>query len=170
MGGDVLQLWNDLTSRNSSSNGRDVITLEALDVEGAEMLGAFADWCHKGAWVKEKKNKEKNAGRGGPLALFSLLDDDGSESLTVEEFGEGLTELGFFAHPNIPHAISSEELVTKNLFPLLDQIGLGCVTADQLLFLEPDRELREKQHTDLAYLREHGSAGQQLQPLTNDAG
>lgn len=160
--GDLLQLWHDLTSRSSRA---DVITLEALDTAGAEILNGFADWCLHGAWVA----KLLNGGRGGPMALFHTLDEDGSESLTVDEFAEGLTELGFFEHPNVPEAVSSEELVKDNLFPLLDQSGGGCVIAEQMLFLEPDRRIRKAQSKEMAYLREHGSAGQQLQPKTNDA-
>ena len=75
--GDVCSLWREL--------GGDVdncLTLQAVDFSGAEIVGYFSNWCQ--------------ATFSGPFEFFTKLDDDGSNSLTAEEFSEGLEQYGCF--------------------------------------------------------------------------
>mmetsp|Transcript_52283 Transcript_52283/g.113968 ORF Transcript_52283/g.113968 Transcript_52283/m.113968 type:complete len:1162 (-) Transcript_52283:57-3542(-) len=151
---DLIVLWKDLTSRGDRPDA-DCITLEAIDPVGASILDSFGRWC-----------KEVH---GGPWELFRKLDEDGSDSLSADEFIEGLNEYGFFNLDYLPAEVASEELVLQNLFPLLDSGGCSCVTADQLLFLELDKDKRERIKQELKKAREEGTAERDLAPLTNDA-
>merc|ERR1719215_1176487 len=99
--GDVPALWNELGGNMSNT-----LSLEALDPENASILDYFGRWCALTL--------------GGPLEVFKNIDADGSDSLTADEFADGL-----------PEGLKSEECVLCNLFPLLDQNGHGCITPSQ---------------------------------------
>lgn len=150
--GDVLALWSDL--RRAGDNDRDddeeILRLEDLDKESAAILEFFGDWCADTF--------------GGPCEAFKVMDDDGSDSLTREEFSEGLKDLGFFDLPGLPTLISNEELVDANLFPLLDQNGTNACACEQLMFLEKDAAKKEKVLRQLARMREGGIEGALEQP------
>merc|ERR1712232_373474 len=75
---------------------------------------------------------------------------------------------GFFEVDYVPANLATEELVLANLYPLLDQNGHGCVTADQLMFLEKDRVKRARIQSELARIREGGIEAA-AEPLRNDA-
>mmetsp|Transcript_76633 Transcript_76633/g.135203 ORF Transcript_76633/g.135203 Transcript_76633/m.135203 type:complete len:418 (-) Transcript_76633:7-1260(-) len=150
--GDIPRLWADLLSENSDTAG--TLKLEVIDPEHAAYLEAFGDWCDR------KK--------GGPTECFRAMDDDGSGTVTRIEFSTGLKELGFFTDPAIPKQLSTEELMMENLYPLLDQYGSGCITAEQLLFLEKDKAKRSKIMRQLARIREQGIEAAP-EPLRNDA-
>eukprot|EP00929_Paragymnodinium_shiwhaense_P001622 TRINITY_DN101860_c0_g1_i1.p1 TRINITY_DN101860_c0_g1~~TRINITY_DN101860_c0_g1_i1.p1 ORF type:complete len:571 (-),score=135.16 TRINITY_DN101860_c0_g1_i1:75-1787(-) len=145
---DVLKLWHAL------SDGAAELGLEVLDAEGAEILDSFARWCEETL--------------GGPYEVFEWMDQDGSDSLEADEFVEGLEELGFFNATYLPEAINTPQAVLNNLYPLLDKRGHGCVTADQVLFLEKDKEKRLKIEKKLARIRNYGHDGAP-EPLANDA-
>lgn len=147
--GDVPALWTELGGANSNS-----LTLEALDPENAAVLDYFGVWCA--------------STREGPLEVFKEIDADGSDSLTADEFAEGLRELGFFDRPDRPPGLESEEEVLSNLFPLLDQNGHGCITPSQLLFLEKDAEKKAALERQLARIARHGVEAAP-EPLPNDA-
>jgi len=147
--GDIPRLWADLGSKDENT-----LKLEDLDPEHAAYLKAFGDWCDR---VK-----------GGPTECFRAMDDDGSGTVTRIEFSTGLKELGFFSDPTIPKEISTEELMMEHLYPLLDQFGSGCITAEQLIFLEKDKEKRTKIMRQLARIRALGITAAP-EPLRNDA-
>jgi len=147
--GDVPKLWTDLGGNQSRT-----LTLEKLDPENADALESFGRWCAEAL--------------GGPCEVFRAIDADGSDSLTADEFVEGLRGLGFFHDKSLPSCLADEESVQAKLFPLLDQNGNGVVTPEQVLFLEKNKvkkALLERYH---ARSREYGSmaAGE---PLPNDA-
>eukprot|EP00931_Biecheleriopsis_adriatica_P057963 TRINITY_DN3443_c0_g1_i1.p1 TRINITY_DN3443_c0_g1~~TRINITY_DN3443_c0_g1_i1.p1 ORF type:complete len:968 (+),score=323.73 TRINITY_DN3443_c0_g1_i1:71-2974(+) len=147
--GDVLKLWHALT------NGKPSLTLDVVDPEGAEVLDGFEKWCQA---------------MGGPTEVFKAIDDDGSDSLTADEFAEGLRPLGFFDHPwegRLLEMMGTEDLVMKNLWPLLDQNGRGCVTCDQLLFLEKSPVKKEGIRQELLRQRQLG-AGAALTEQTHE--
>mmetsp|Transcript_88212 Transcript_88212/g.257847 ORF Transcript_88212/g.257847 Transcript_88212/m.257847 type:complete len:378 (-) Transcript_88212:138-1271(-) len=147
--GDLPGLWRDLGGSASNTLG-----LEALDPENAAILETFSRWCI--------------ATLGGPVEVFRAIDQDMSDSLTASEFAAGLRDLGFFSFASLPATLVTEELVLANLFPLLDQSGHGCITPDQLLFLEKDKEKRARIERQLARIREHGADGAP-EPLRKDA-
>lgn len=144
--GDVLKLWKDLAGGSPS------LSLEVVDPDGAAILQAFESWC--------------SDTMGGPTEVFKAIDDDGSDSLTADEFAEGLAALGFFDHPDLEagmkEMIGNQELVLENLWPLLDQNGRGCVTADQLLFLEKDPDKKERVRQELLRIRRFGATPEQV--------
>eukprot|EP00927_Polykrikos_kofoidii_P015378 TRINITY_DN16820_c0_g1_i1.p1 TRINITY_DN16820_c0_g1~~TRINITY_DN16820_c0_g1_i1.p1 ORF type:complete len:895 (-),score=183.48 TRINITY_DN16820_c0_g1_i1:174-2858(-) len=146
--GDVVKLWHGI------SHGESEIGLEVLDAEGAEILETFGRWCDESL--------------GGPYEVFQKMDEDGSDSLEAEEFAEGLLELGFFDTENLPKSIADPDSVLKNLYPLLDQSGFGCVTADQVLFLEKDKEKASRIKRMLARIRKHGH-GVSSEPVPSKA-
>jgi len=147
--GDVPSLWRDLGGSRANTLG-----LEALDPDNAAILETFSRWC--------------NTVKGGPIEVFRSIDSDMSDSLTAGEFMEGITELGFFSYDQRPDTLLTEELVLANLYPLLDQSGHGCITPDQLLFLEKDKDKRLQIERQLARIREHG-ADAAPEPLRKDA-
>jgi len=147
--GDLPGLWRDLGGSASNTLG-----LEALDPENAAILETFSRWCI--------------ATLGGPVEVFRAIDQDMSDSLTASEFAAGLRDLGFFSFASLPATLVTEELVLANLFPLLDQSGHGCITPDQLLFLEKDKNKRARIERQLARIREHGADGAP-EPLRKDA-
>jgi len=141
---DVLRLWRDL------AGSRQTLTLDVVDPDGAAVLDAFENWC--------------STTKGGPIEVFQEIDDDGSDSLTADEFAAGLTDMGFFEavlvlDANVRDNLATEEKVLENLWPLLDQNGRGCVTADQLLFLEKDPVKKEKIGKELLRIRMYGAGG-----------
>jgi len=139
---DVLRLWRDL------AGSRPTLTLDVVDPDGAAVLDAFENWC--------------SATKGGPTEVFKEIDDDGSDSLTADEFAAGLADLGFFEaalDANVRDHLANEEKVLENLWPLLDQNGRGCVTADQLLFLEKDPVKKERIRKELLRIRMYGAGG-----------
>jgi len=155
--GNVLKLWQDLRLHGQAANRDDdseSLRLEDLDEYSAAALDFFGNWC-----------EEKF---GGPSEVFKIMDDDGSDSLTQDEFAEGLTALGFFDLPGVPASICSEDLVTDNLFPLLDQTGTGACACEQVMFLEKDPAKKAKVLRQLARMREHGHEGAP-EPLRNHA-
>lgn len=121
--GDVIALWRELGGDHANT-----ITLHSVDRSGAEIVDYFANWCYDMF--------------RGPWEFFNAIDDDGSNSLTAEEFVDGLLRNGFFNARDIPHKIASPEQVEKNLFPFLDADGQGAVSAMELSFLEKDEEKR----------------------------
>lgn len=144
--GDVPGLWRELGGTDSNAIG-----LEALDPENAAILDTFSRWCI--------------TTMGGPMEVFRAIDRDMSDSLTAAQFCQGLRELGFFHCQFLPQSLISEELVLANLYPLLVQSSHGCMTLDQLLFLEKDKEKRESL---LVRTREHSGEGAPA-PLRKDA-
>jgi len=136
--GDVLKLWQDLLGNPDKK----ALTLDDLDEESAEVLAFFGKWCVDAF--------------GGPSEFFKEIDQDNSDSLTVDEFGEGLRELGFFDVEGLPESLSTEELVTANLYPLLDQNGSGACSCEQLLFLEGDAVKKKRIRRELARIRNFG--------------
>lgn len=147
--GDVPRLWRDLGGSVSNALG-----LEALDPDNAAILETFRGWC--------------DVTLGGPIEVFRAIDADMSDSLTADEFAEGLRELDFFEFPGLSETLATEKLILANLYPLLDQGGHGCITPDQLLFLEKDKEKRARIERQLARIREHGTDGAP-EPLRKDA-
>jgi len=147
--GDVLKLWKDLAGSTAST-----LTLEVVDPEGFGMLQFFESWCTRSY--------------GGPAEAFQKIDDDGSDSLTSQEFADGLEHLGFFTEPVQHPKLCSKGMILGNLWPMLDQNGRGCVTADQLLFLESDLKKREKIRRELIRIRTYGVASAP-EPLRRDA-
>lgn len=121
--GDVLKLWRDFGGDNHNELG-----LEVLDPDSALFLSYFYEWTQKRF--------------GGPMEMFTALDDDGSDSLEKGEIADGLREFGFFDQNNIPSALDSESKILHNLYPLLDSHGTGVVQPDQLLFLERNDKKR----------------------------
>lgn len=147
--GDVPALWNEL-----SGNDCNALSLEALDPENAAVLDYFGRWCATKL--------------GGPLEVFKKIDADGSDSLTADEFAEGLRDLDFFEASSLPKGLESEDAVLVNLFPLLDQNGHGCITPGQLLFLEKDVTKKEQLERQLARIAKHGVEAAP-EPLHNEA-
>lgn len=150
--GDVIRLWHDLRSH---PRDEDLLGLEDLDQESAEALNFFGQWCADTF--------------GGPCEFFQVIDADGSDSLTMDEFAEGLSELGFFQAEGIPLVLNSESKVLSNLFPLLDQAGAGACSCDQLMFLEKDKEKRARELEKLARIREYGKEVGGAEPRRNNA-
>lgn len=147
--GDVPALWSEL-----GGNQRNTLSLEALDPENASILDYFGHWC---AFLL-----------GGPLEVFKQIDSDGSDSLTADEFAEGLRELDFFEAEGLPAGLDSEEKILANLFPLLDQNGHGCITPSQIIFLEKDLPKKEALERQLARIAKHGAEAAP-EPLHNEA-
>jgi hypothetical protein len=147
--GDVPRLWIDLGGQENGS-----LTLHSLDPGNAAVLEAFGHWCA--------------TQHGGPMEVFAAIDDDGSDSLTPDEFAEGLRQIGFYDAEGLPPQISTEAGVLNNLFPLLDQTGHGCVTPEQLLFLEKDKQKKVRLHKEIARVRKHGKSCA-AEPLQNEA-
>jgi hypothetical protein len=90
------------------------------------------------------------------MEVFQAIDDDGSDSLTMDEFCAGLARLGFYKAPNIPARIASIELMGRNLFPYIDQDGHGCVSGQEFLCLEKDKRKREILKHRLTQVEKHG--------------
>lgn len=154
--GDVIRLWHDLKCRHDGPDDRpDGLGLEDLDKESAAALDFFGQWCYDKF--------------GGPSEFFQVIDDDGSDSLTLEEFAAGLAELGFFETAGIPDALETEEKVLTNLYPLLDSNGTGACSCEQLMFLEKDKETRTKVLRELARIREYGKDVGGAEPLKSGA-
>jgi hypothetical protein len=116
--------------------------LEVLDPKGAEVLVYFAEFCKKKM--------------GGPIEVFNFMDADHSDSLEIDELAEGLEGLGFFDEPDLPAVLNSKEQVSKNLYPLLDQSGYGCIQAEQMLFLEQDLEKRSRLTKEIRRAQQYG--------------
>lgn len=153
--GDVIRLWHDLADPSSHGHGLDSLGLEDLDKESAAALDYFGAWCYSKF--------------GGPSQFFQVIDDDGSDSLTVEEFAAGLADLGFFKQPCIPEFIESPGKVLVNLYPLLDSNGTGACSCEQLMFLEKDKEKRNAVLRELARIREYGKDVGGAEPLKSGA-
>lgn len=147
--GNVSQLWIDLGGSMSHS-----LCLSALDPQNAHILEVFVTWC--------------KTSRGGPMEVFHAIDMDGSDSITCQEFAEGLRALGFFDAKGLPERLMSEMDVLANLYPLLDQNGLGCITPEHLLFLERDKEKRARLQREVIHTREHGKNAS-VEPVRNNA-
>jgi len=147
--GDVPALWSELGGNMSNT-----LSLEALDPENASILDYFGRWCALTL--------------GGPLEVFKNIDADGSDSLTADEFAEGLRDLKFFDAEGLPEGLKSEEAVLLNLFPLLDQNGHGCITPTQIIFLEKDLPKKEALERQLARIAKHGAEAAP-EPLHNEA-
>lgn len=151
-GGDVIRLWHDLGEKSENA---DALTLEDLDKASAEALDFF------GRWVSEVF--------GGPSEFFQRVDEDGSDSMTHEEFAEGLRECGFFDVPGLPTGVlGDEEKVLKNLYPLLDTTGSGACSCEELMFLEKDRAKRDRILRELYRIREYGRDSAE-EPLRSQA-
>jgi len=131
-----------------------LLSLVSLDPVGAEVLDYFGQWCAQKL--------------GGPFEVFSALDDDESDSLTAQEFIEGLVSLGFFSCPSLPESVSSPELARRNLYPCLDQGGKGAISASELLFLEKDVEKRDRIQRELTRIRKYGKRNA-ADPLPKEA-
>jgi len=151
-GGDVIRLWHDLAE---NSQNADALSLEDLDQESAEALDFF------GKWVTDVF--------GGPSEFFHKVDADGSDSMTHDEFAEGLRDEGFFDVPGLPTAVlGDEEKVLKNLYPLLDTTGSGACSCEELMFLEKDRLKRDRILRELYRIREFGRDSAE-EPLRSQA-
>lgn len=148
--GDVSALWTEL-----GGNDKGGLSLHAVDPDNAVMLDYFGSWCCQPCF-------------GGPLEVFKMIDADGSDSLTPEEFTEGLRDLGFYSGTDLPPSLRDEDAVLTNLFPLLDQSGTGCIAPGQMVFLEKDCERKDQLQRQIARIAKHGAqAGPE--PLHNDA-
>jgi len=147
--GDVPALWRELGGAMSNT-----LSLEALDPENASILDYFGKWCAELL--------------GGPLEVFKHIDADGSDSLTADEFAEGLGELGFFKAEGLPKGLETEDGILEHLFPLLDQNGHGCITPSQIIFLEKDLPKKEALERQLARIAKHGAEAAP-EPLHNEA-
>merc|ERR1712232_1459423 len=86
-----------------------------------------------------------------------------------QESAEGLTALKFFLAEGVPSVLDSEDKVLENLYPLLDQAGLGACSCEQLMFLEKDKEKRAKVLEKLARIREYGKDVGGAEPLKSNA-
>jgi len=148
--GDVPALWIEL---GGSATGQ--LSLEALDPDNAAVLDYFAAWCCRPCF-------------GGPLEVFKMIDADGSDSLSREEFTDGLREMGFFKGDDMLTALKDEEAVLANLFPLLDQSGSGCIAPGQMVFLEQDAEKKAQLCRQIERIAKHGAQAAP-EPLHNDA-
>lgn len=148
--GDVPALWSEL-----GGNVNGVLSLEALDPDNAAILDYFGSWCCQPCF-------------GGPLQVFKMIDTDGSDSLTPEEFTSGLRRWGFFNSPGLLSSLRDEEAVLVNLFPLLDQSGTGCIAPGQIVFLEKDGDKKEQLERQIARIAKHGAQAAP-EPLHNDA-
>mmetsp|Transcript_12664 Transcript_12664/g.29738 ORF Transcript_12664/g.29738 Transcript_12664/m.29738 type:complete len:1198 (+) Transcript_12664:2674-6267(+) len=149
--GDVVELWQQF----AGSAGH--MSLQVLDPVSAMILDKFAKWCADFL--------------GGPIEVFRAIDSDGSDSLTPDEFAEGLRELGFFEPENLenmPESLYSEDLVLENLYPLMDQNGRGNIQAEQLLFLEKNVKKKAELQKTLARQRQYGIEAA-LEPITSEA-
>lgn len=149
--GDVIRLWHDLASEERP----DGLGLEDLDKESAAALDFF------GRWTRQKF--------GGPSEFFQVIDDDGSDSITTDEFADGLLELKFFETENLPGVLDSKEKVLSNLYPLLDASGSGAISCEHLMFLEMDKEKRLETLRELARIREYGKDVGGAKPLKSNA-
>ncbi|CAE8644439.1 unnamed protein product, partial [Polarella glacialis] len=147
---DIPGLWHALRSDAEV----DSLSLQDLDPVGAGILEAFSLWCAETC--------------GGLTEAFKAMDSDGSGSITKRGFARALTDLGFFKSPKLLASLCCEEFVLKNLYPLLDQNGSGCITPSQLIFLEKDRDKRDKIERQLARIRDYGIQAAP-EPLRNDA-
>lgn len=147
--GDVIRLWHDLSPCASS------LGLEDLDPDSAAALEFFAKWTFDRF--------------GGPSEFFQAIDDDGSDSLTMDEFAAGLSEKGFFEVMGVPDSLQDEQKVLANLYPLLDSSGAGACSCENLMFLEQDREKRQKVLRELARIREYGKDVGGAEPLKSNA-
>merc|ERR1712151_1274199 len=76
--------------------------------------------------------------------------------------------MGFFNIKDLPCSLADGPSLLKNLYPLLDQGGLGCVQGDQVLFLEKDKTKRAKVAKERARIKEFGHDAM-LEPLTSGA-
>ncbi|CAE7502401.1 unnamed protein product [Symbiodinium natans] len=112
---------------------------------------AFSLWCLRS--------------RGGPAEVFREIDLEGSGTVSQCEFVKGLTALGFFDDETIPEGIRTEELLLKNLYPLI--VTGHCISIDDVLFLEKDKVKRAKIIRQLQRIRDQGiEAGPE--PLRNE--
>jgi len=129
--GDALELWRDFAG-DVTEGGEccNELGLEVLDAESAHILDFFTKWC-----------VEKF---GGPMEMFQILDDDGSDCLDKDEFAEGIRGQSFFNCPDLPAVLDSEEKVLNKLYPLLDSHCTGVIQPDQLLFLEKDDKKKQR--------------------------
>jgi len=134
---DAVALWQDLCG-----HARNCLLLGDLDPEGARSIELFSTWCSRRM--------------GGPYEFFCEIDADNSESLTVEEFVGGLTDLGFFDAPDLPPGVSTPDEVRNKLFPILDVGGRGAISAEDLMFLEGDTAKRDAIVKRLRRIRESG--------------
>merc|ERR1719343_115318 len=76
--------------------------------------------------------------------------------------------MGFFNVKNLPASLVDVDSVLENLYPLLDQGGLGCVQGEQVLFLEKDKKKRSKIMQERARIKEFGQDAM-LERYTSDA-
>lgn len=129
-GGDVLALWGEIDADQSNR-----ISLDEIDPDGYLLLSVFKSWCFDNF--------------GGPIEMFEIIDDDGSESLTKDEFQQGIKKLGWFEQEGLPDTLDTEEEVMDALWPMLDADGMGVVTPEEFLFMEPDKEKRTKLEKDM---------------------
>merc|ERR1719221_1316101 len=74
----------------------------------------------------------------------------------MKELSAGLVRFGFFERKDLPEALATEDLLEKNLGPVLDLNGNGIVTADELIFLERDKETRDMYRENVAVLSQFG--------------
>jgi len=132
--GNTGELWRQLSGNGSG------LKLQDLDPEHASYLEAFSTWCAQS--------------RGGPAEVFREIDHDGSNSVKKHEFLSGLQAMGIFADRSLPEGLRTQELLSKNLYPLL-ATG-NCVNIDDLLFLEKDQEKRQRIVLELQRIRDFG--------------
>lgn len=143
---DTVKLWHQFGGGLEQKH----LGLEVIDPKGAEVLNFFAKWCTD---VK-----------GGPMEVFEDMDTNLSDSLEPGELCKGLVRLGFFDVPNLPEDIKTQELVMKNLYPLLDQGGHGCVQAEHILFLEQNREKKIRHVKEIRNRHDFGNEGSNIEP------
>jgi len=152
--GDVIRLWHDLANGNRPEN-TDTLGLEDMDIESAAALNFFGQWTYTNF--------------GGPSEFFMKVDDDDSDSLTTDEIADGLVDLGLFNCPGLPGVLDSKEKVLANLYPLLDANGSGAISCEHLMFLETDKEKRQRVLRELARIREYGKDVGGAEPLKSHA-
>lgn len=147
--GDVIELWHSLAGTDGKC-----LTLEVLDPEGNRIFEAFGRWCHEEF--------------GGPHEAFAKMDEEGSETLIAHQFVDALERLGFFNMSYLPSNLATKELVLANLFPLLDRNESRAISAEEIMFMEHNKEKRAKILEQIARIQESGHDGRS-EPLKHEA-
>mmetsp|Transcript_51555 Transcript_51555/g.122629 ORF Transcript_51555/g.122629 Transcript_51555/m.122629 type:complete len:652 (-) Transcript_51555:5-1960(-) len=139
---DAVNLWRRLAGTGKT------LGIESVDEESADILDFFVAWCKPTL--------------GGPIEVFEAMDSDASDSLLDKDFVDGLSALGFFDDPSLPEKLETPEKVCENLYPLLDQRGLGTVGRFDILFLERDEYKKELFRSGFQFSAQKGRKGMQV--------
>lgn len=132
--GDVLSLWTILNTDGSSG-----VSIADVHPPTAQLLADFKEWTEQ---------------FGGAVGMFEKIDYEGNQALSMMQFVDRVLDLGVTEE--------DADLWREELFPAFDMDGLGCISPEELLFLETDPVVRQTLRKDFERKRRSKVLGFEL--------